>query len=71
MKEFEIGNTVGIKHAPDIEGTVTAIVHRMGGYVEYEVAWMANGELKVAWLSPLMLVDENKKTGVGFGGQLK
>lgn len=69
-KEREIGDTVHIRNAPDIEGTITAILHRSQGYVEYEVSWVADGDVKVAWLTPLMLAVEKKKA-VGFGENSK
>lgn len=60
-EQKKIGDTVHIRHAPDIEGTVTAIVHRAGGYIEYEVTWVANGEIKTAWLTPLMLAEKEQR----------
>lgn len=65
MKDREIGDAVHIRHAPDIDATITAIIQRVGGYVEYELTWISNGEVKVAWLTPLMIEPEKKST-VGF-----
>ena len=70
-KEREIGDPVHIRNAPDIEGTVTAILHRVGGYIEYEVTWVVNGEIKVAWLTPLLLATEKESKMVGFSEQPK
>lgn len=62
----EIGDTVGIRHAPDIEATVTGILHRAGGHIEYELTWMVTGEIKTAWLTPMLLEDKEKGKTVGF-----
>lgn len=71
MKEREIGDTVHIRRAPDIEATVTAIMKRVGGYTEYEVTWVSNGEIKAAWLTALMLEPEKKGGGIGFSEHSK
>lgn len=71
MKEHEIGDSVHIRHAPDIEATVTAILRRTGGYMQYELTWMANGEIKTAWLEPLLVLSEKKAGGIGFNDTKK
>lgn len=62
----EIGSEVSPRHAPDCKATVTAACIRQGGYTNYELTWMHNGEIKTAWLTTDDITKAEEKKTVGF-----